>query len=88
LDRIWHKLAVSKTARSRSPQTERLTKGAGKVQSPKNNSQLHPVLTVTQLTNQLRDTLENAFQQVYVVGEVSNAKVYPSGHWYFSIKDK
>jgi len=58
------------------------------VQSPKNNSQLHPVLTVTQLTNQLRDTLENAFQQVYVVGEVSNAKVYPSGHWYFSLKDK
>jgi exodeoxyribonuclease VII large subunit len=58
------------------------------VQSPKNNTQLHPVLTVTQLTNQLRDTLENAFQQVYVVGEVSNAKVYPSGHWYFSLKDK
>jgi len=46
------------------------------------------VLTVTQLTNQLRDTLENVFQQVYVVGEVSNAKIYPSGHWYFSLKDK
>ena len=56
--------------------------------SLKNTSTLQPVLTVSQLTAQVRDVLESEFQQVYVVGEVSNAKVYPSGHWYFSLKDK
>lgn len=56
--------------------------------SLKNTSPLQPVLTVSQLTAQIRDLLEGEFQQVYVVGEVSNAKVYPSGHWYFSLKDK
>jgi exodeoxyribonuclease VII large subunit len=32
--------------------------------------------------------LEGTFDHITVVGEVSNAKVYPSGHWYFSLKDK
>ncbi|HEY9778144.1 MAG TPA: exodeoxyribonuclease VII large subunit [Planktothrix sp.] len=56
--------------------------------STKPNQSLNAVLTVSQLTAQLRDVLEREFQQVYVVGEVSNAKVYPSGHCYFSLKDK
>lgn len=47
-----------------------------------------PVLTVSQLTNRIRDVLEDEFDSVLVVGEVSNAKVYPSGHWYFSLKDQ
>jgi exodeoxyribonuclease VII large subunit len=49
---------------------------------------LNPVLTVSQLTNRIRDTLEDRFDSVFVVGEVSNAKIYPSGHWYFSLKDQ
>lgn len=47
-----------------------------------------PVLTVSQLTNRIRDVLEDEFDSILVVGEVSNAKVYPSGHWYFSLKDQ
>lgn len=47
-----------------------------------------PVLTVSQLTNRIRDILEDEFDSVLVAGEVSNAKVYPSGHWYFSMKDQ
>jgi exodeoxyribonuclease VII large subunit len=58
------------------------------VYSTKSSNALQPVLTVSQLTNQVRDVLEHEFMQVFVVGEVSNAKVYPSGHWYFSLKDK
>lgn len=58
------------------------------MQSLKSEKMLHPVVTVSQLTAQIRDVLERAFDDVYVVGEVSNAKVYPSGHWYFSLKDK
>jgi exodeoxyribonuclease VII large subunit len=49
---------------------------------------LNPVLTVSQLTNRIRDTLEDKFDAVLVVGEISNAKIYPSGHWYFSLKDQ
>lgn len=49
---------------------------------------LNPVLTVSQLTNRIRDTLEDRFDSIFVVGEVSNAKIYPSGHWYFSLKDQ
>jgi|JI9StandDraft_1071089.scaffolds.fasta_scaffold08930_4 exodeoxyribonuclease VII large subunit len=47
-----------------------------------------PVLTVSQLTGKIRDVLEGEFDSFLVVGEVSNAKVYPSGHWYFSLKDQ
>ncbi len=56
--------------------------------SPKSTSPLHPVLTVSQLTAQIREVLEEVFENVLVVGEVSNAKLYNSGHWYFSLKDK
>lgn len=58
------------------------------MQSPKITSALHPVLTVSQLTAQIREVLEEVFENVIVVGEVSNAKLYNSGHWYFSLKDK
>jgi len=56
--------------------------------SAKSMSPLHPVLSVSQLTAQIRDVLEEVFENVVVVGEISNAKVYSSGHWYFSLKDK
>lgn len=51
-------------------------------------NQLQPVLTVSQLTAQIKGLLETDFDHIFVVGEVSNAKVHPSGHWYFSLKDK
>ena len=49
---------------------------------------LNQVLTVAQLTAQIRLVLEDDFTDIHVLGEVSNAKIYPSGHWYFSLKDK
>ncbi|HEY9784261.1 MAG TPA: exodeoxyribonuclease VII large subunit [Candidatus Obscuribacterales bacterium] len=51
-------------------------------------SRIQPVVTVSELTSAIRDLLEEAFTPVAVVGEVSNAKLYPSGHWYFSLKDQ
>lgn len=56
--------------------------------SRKESNSLHPVLSVSELTDSIKDVIETAFDKVLVVGEVSNAKVYPSGHWYFSMKDK
>lgn len=49
---------------------------------------LRPVFTVAELTGQVKELLETAFDFVYVAGEVSNAKQYQSGHWYFSLKDE
>lgn len=46
------------------------------------------VLTVSELTAQIKTVVEDKFDFVAVTGEISNAKLYPSGHWYFSLKDK
>jgi exodeoxyribonuclease VII large subunit len=44
-------------------------------------------LTVTQLTDRIQGVLETELFDVWVEGEISNLKVAPSGHWYFSLKD-
>jgi exodeoxyribonuclease VII large subunit len=44
-------------------------------------------LTVTELTERIQGVLETEFFDVWVEGEVSNLKLAPSGHWYFSLKD-
>lgn len=45
------------------------------------------ILTVSELTKEIRRTLEESFEQVSVIGEISNFKSHISGHWYFSLKD-
>lgn len=45
------------------------------------------VLTVTQLTQIVRSTLEQKFPTVDLEGEVSGVRPYPSGHVYFTLKD-
>jgi len=45
------------------------------------------VLTVTQLTSNLRSLLEQQFGTIWVSGELSNVKAQPSGHMYFTLKD-
>jgi exodeoxyribonuclease VII large subunit len=45
------------------------------------------VLTVTQLTRQIRQLLEGALPNVAVEGEISNLKAAASGHLYFNLKD-
>src|ERR1041384_6552093 len=44
-------------------------------------------MTVSQLTNAIRTSLESRFAAVWVEGEISNFKAHSSGHWYFTIKD-
>ena len=46
------------------------------------------IQTVSQLTAQIKGVLDSTFQDLAVVGEVSNFKAHPSGHWYFSLKDE
>ena len=49
--------------------------------------QASKVLTVTELTRSIRNTLEVKFGAVWVQGEISNYKLHPSGHQYFTLKD-
>src|SRR2546426_1489501 len=46
------------------------------------------VFTVTELTRNIRGTLETKFDAVWVQGEISNYKLHPSGHRYFTLKDQ
>ncbi len=45
------------------------------------------ILTVTQLTHQIKNLLEGTFPDVWVEGEVSNLSIAGSGHAYFTLKD-
>ena len=47
-------------------------------------------LTVRELTVLIKYNLENdiRFKNILVKGEISNLKIHPSGHWYFTLKDK
>ncbi|MHC1736654.1 MAG: exodeoxyribonuclease VII large subunit [Ignavibacteriaceae bacterium] len=45
------------------------------------------ILTVSQFTNEIKKILEENFQSVSLIGEISNFKPHVSGHWYFSLKD-
>src|SRR5260370_1309280 len=45
------------------------------------------VLSVTELTWQIRRLLEEHVRQVWVTGEITNLRVQSSGHIYFTLKD-
>lgn len=45
------------------------------------------VLTVTQLTREIREVLEGHIGSVRVEGEISNHRLQSSGHQYFTLKD-
>ena len=46
------------------------------------------VLSITELTSEIRFRLSNNFSDVYVNGEVSGLTRPSSGHLYFTLKDK
>ena len=45
------------------------------------------VLTVSELNQIIKGTLERELDSFWVVGEISNFRVPPSGHFYFTLKD-
>ena len=45
------------------------------------------VFTVTTLTAAIRTMLETTYREVWVEGEISNARVWKTGHLYFTLKD-
>ena len=47
----------------------------------------YDILSVSELTKQIKQTLEEVFPFIAVQGEISNYKAHISGHWYFNLKD-
>jgi exodeoxyribonuclease VII large subunit len=45
------------------------------------------VFSVSELNAQVHELLEASFPELWVEGEVSNCKAYPSGHTYLTLKD-
>ena len=46
------------------------------------------ILSVSQLTRQVKNLLEMQISYIWVSGEISNWRVSPAGHAYFTLKDK
>ena len=46
------------------------------------------ILTISELSYKIRDSLESQFPSVWIKGELSNFIAHGSGHWYFSLKDE
>lgn len=45
------------------------------------------ILTITQLNNQVKSQMEARFKNLWIQGEISSPKKYPSGHTYLTLKD-
>jgi exodeoxyribonuclease VII large subunit len=45
------------------------------------------ILTVSELTHEIKDILETKFPGIWIEGEISNLRVPPSRHIYFTLKD-
>ena len=52
------------------------------------NDFARPILSVSELLRSVRDTLERRFPLLWVRGELSNLSRAPSGHRYFTLKDR
>jgi len=46
-----------------------------------------PIFSVTQVTNEVKKSLERKFRQIWIRGEISNLRAHSSGHFYFVLKD-
>lgn len=55
--------------------------------SPEPAKQEPRVLSVTEVTKAVRGVIEDQFPELWVEGEVSNHRLQPSGHQYFTLKD-
>jgi len=52
------------------------------------NEEKVKIYTVTELTQLIKNHLEKKFIDIWLTGEISNYKMYSSGHAYFSLKDE
>lgn len=55
--------------------------------APVPTAPVRTILSVSELNATIRDLLENSLTNVWVEGEISNARVWNTGHMYFTLKD-
>ena len=53
-----------------------------------NNDDIRRILTVAELTTNIKDLLEETYPFIWICGEISNFRVPISGHFYFTLKDE
>jgi exodeoxyribonuclease VII large subunit len=56
-------------------------------QTPAARERQRVVLSVSDLTANIRGILENAYSEVWVEAEISNCRLWNTGHLYFTLKD-
>jgi len=44
------------------------------------------IYTVSELNREIRVVMEDTWPDIWLEGEVSNFRAYPSGHWYLKTK--
>jgi exodeoxyribonuclease VII large subunit len=74
---------VQRPAAQPTPDREASRDGGAKAGVPR----ARRIFTVTELTVSVRDLLEAQFFEVWVEGELSNCRVWNTGHLYFTLKD-
>ena len=52
------------------------------------NTDQHQIYTVSELTSNIKEILENTYPFIWICGEISNFNVPASGHFYFTVKDE
>jgi exodeoxyribonuclease VII large subunit len=70
------------------PFEEEPDEGSGEPPQPGAPPGARVVLTVTELTVRVRDLLESQLFEVWVEGELSNCRLWNTGHLYFTLKDR
>jgi exodeoxyribonuclease VII large subunit len=55
--------------------------------APSARERQRTVLTVSDLTANIRGILENAYSEVWIEAEISNCRLWNTGHLYFTLKD-
>ena len=60
---------------------------AKEVDLPLFADQARKFLTVSELNERIKSTLESRLDALWVQGEISNFRIPPSGHFYFTLKD-
>ena len=51
------------------------------------NTEKHRIYSVSELTSDIKELLENKYPFIWICGEISNFNVPSSGHFYFTLKD-
>ena len=61
--------------------------GRPDINVPAPSPEVRRILTVSELTTEIRVLLEETLSDVWVEGELSNCRIWNTGHMYFTLKD-